>query len=71
LECAKAGNAVNLVRRLEALARSMEEIAVCSRQIAVFFPADTIRPGSDFMLLRVPTKQTIYTLILPHTYFEE
>jgi len=56
---------------LKALAKNMEQIAVCSRQVAVFFPADTIKTLGDFGLQGLSTEQTIFSLVPPHTYFEE
>jgi hypothetical protein len=41
---------------------------VRSRQIAVFFPADTIRPGGDFVLQRLPTKQTNFSLVPTYAF---
>jgi hypothetical protein len=71
LECARASSAVNLLSRLEALAKSMEQIAVCSRQVTVFFLSNPIKPLGDFVLQHLPIKQKIFSLALPHTHFGE
>jgi adenylate cyclase len=71
LECDKASSAVDLISRLEALAKSMEQIAVCSRQVAALFPAGTTKPLGSFVLQGIPNEQTIFSLIPPHTDFRE
>jgi hypothetical protein len=43
----------------------MEQIAVCSRQVAVFFPADTIKKLGDFVLQGPSTEQMIFSLVPP------
>ncbi|MGF9761823.1 hypothetical protein AAII07_42245 [Microvirga sp. 0TCS3.31] len=68
MDRAKASSTTNLISRLEALAKSMEQIAVCSRQVAVFFPADTIKPLGSFVLQGIPNEQTIFSLTPPHTH---
>jgi len=49
----------------------MEQIAVCSRQVEVFFPADPIKTLGGFGLQGLSTEQTIFSLVPAHTYFEE
>ena len=57
------GPTVNLISRLEAVAKSMREIAVCSREMAAFFPADTIRPLGNFVLSGIPNEQMIFAMV--------
>ena len=66
LDFTVVGPTVNLISRLEVVAKSMKEIAVCSREMAAFFPADTMRPLGNFVLPGIPTEQTIFALISPY-----
>ena len=68
LDFTVVGPTVNLISRLEAVAKSMKQIAVCSREMAAFFPADTIRPLGSFVLQGIPNEQTIFSLVSPHTH---
>ncbi len=56
---------------MKVLAKSMEQIAVCSRHVEVFFPADTIKTLGDFGLQGLSTEQIIFSLAPAYTYFEE
>jgi hypothetical protein len=49
---------------LEAVAKSMKQVAVCSREMAAFFPADTIQSLGSFVLQGIPNEQTIFSLAL-------
>jgi adenylate cyclase len=71
LDFTVVGPTVNLISRLEAVAKSMKQIAVCSREMAAFFPADTIKPLGSFVLQGIPNEQTIFSLVSPHTHFRE
>jgi len=66
LDFTVVGPTVNLISRLEAVAKSMKQIAVCSREMASFFPTDTIWPLGNFVLQGIPAEQTIFALILPY-----
>ena len=68
LDFTVVGPTVNLISRLEAVAKSMKQIAVCSREMAAFFPADAIKPLGNFVLQGIPKEQTIFSLIPPHTH---
>jgi adenylate cyclase len=69
LDFTVVGPTVNLISRLEAVAKSMDQSAVCSREMAAFFPADTIRPLGNFVLQGIPNQQTIFSLVPLHTQF--
>ncbi|MPR13372.1 hypothetical protein FS320_41770 [Microvirga tunisiensis] len=65
------GPTVNFISRLEAVAKSMDQSAVCSREMAAFVPADTIRPLGNFVLQGIPNEQTIFSLVPLHPQFGE
>jgi adenylate cyclase len=71
LDFTVVGPTVNLISRLEAVAKSTNQSAVCSREVVGFFPADTIKPLGSFALQGIPDKQTIFSLVLPHARAEE
>jgi adenylate cyclase len=71
LDFTVVGPTVNLISRLEAVAKRMNQIAVCSREVAGFFPADTIRSLGSFALQGIPNEQTIFGLVLPHAQADE
>jgi adenylate cyclase len=66
LDFTVVGPTVNLISRLEAVAKSIKQIAVCSREVAMFFPADTVRSLGSFVLQGIPNEQTIFGLVFPH-----
>jgi adenylate cyclase len=71
LDFTVVGPTVNLISRLEAVAKSMNQSAVCSREVAGFFPVDTIKSLGSFALQGIPQEQTIFGLVLPHAQAEE
>jgi adenylate cyclase len=66
LDFTVVGPTVNLISRLEAVAKSMNQIAICSGEVAAFFPADTLNPLGSFVLPGIPNEQTIFGLIVPN-----
>jgi adenylate cyclase len=65
LDFTVVGPTVNLISRLEAVAKRMNQVAVCSGEVAAFFPADTMKPLGSFVLPGIPNEQTIFGLIVP------
>ncbi|MBQ0818675.1 adenylate/guanylate cyclase domain-containing protein, partial [Microvirga sp. HBU67558] len=71
LDFTVVGPTVNLISRLEAVAKSMRQVAVCSREMAAYFPADTIQPLGSFVLEGIPNKQMIFALVPPYAEAKE
>lgn len=65
LDFTVVGPTVNFVSRLEAVAKSANAAAVCSREVAGCFPADTTRRLGTFTLPGIPNAQAIFELIAP------
>lgn len=65
LDFTVVGPTVNLISRLEAVAKRMNQVAVCSGEVAAFFSADTMQPIGSFVLPGIPNEQTIFGLIVP------
>ncbi|MGF9762924.1 adenylate/guanylate cyclase domain-containing protein [Microvirga sp. 0TCS3.31] len=66
LDFTVVGPTVNLISRLEAVAKSLNQVAVCSGEVAAFFSADTVKPLGSFVLPGIPNEQTIFGLTLPN-----
>jgi adenylate cyclase len=65
LDFTVVGPTVNFVCRLEAVAKSTNSVAVCSREMAACFPADTTRRLGTFTLPGIPDEQAIFELVAP------
>jgi adenylate cyclase len=65
LDFTVVGPTVNFVSRMEAIAKSASCAAVCSREVAAFFPADATSPLGTFALQGIPDEQTIFKLLVP------
>jgi adenylate cyclase len=65
LDFTVVGPTVNFVSRLEAVAKSANAAAVCSREVAACFPADTTRGLGSFMLPGIQDAQAVFELIAP------
>jgi adenylate cyclase len=63
LDFTVVGPTVNFACRLEAIAKSTNSAAVCSRDVAVCFPADTTQGLGTFTLPGIPDAQAIFELI--------
>jgi adenylate cyclase len=59
------GPTVNFVSRLEAVAKIANAAAVCSREVAACFPADTTRRLGTFKLPGIPDEQAIFEQVPP------
>jgi adenylate cyclase len=44
----------------------MNQVAICSGEVAAFFPADTMKPLGSFVLPGIPNEQTTFRLIVPN-----
>jgi adenylate cyclase len=67
LDFTVVGPTVNLVSRLEAIAKSTGSAAVCSREVAASFPADATSLLGTFTLPGIPDEQSIFELRVPST----
>ena len=65
LDFTVVGPTVNFVSRLEAVAKSTNSVAVCSREVAACFPADTTRRLGTFALQGISEAQAIFELVAP------
>jgi len=65
LDFTVVGPTVNFVSRLEAVAKSTNSAAVCSREVAACFPSDTTRRLGTFTLPGIPDEQAVFELIAP------
>jgi adenylate cyclase len=65
LDFTVVGPTVNIVSRLEAVAKSTNCPAVCSREVAALLPAEAISPLGSFAFKGVPDEQTIFKLLAP------
>jgi adenylate cyclase len=65
LDFTVVGPTVNFVSRMEAIAKGASCAAVCSREVAAFFPADATSPLGTFALQGIPDEQTIFKLLVP------
>ncbi len=63
LDFTVVGPTVNFVSRLEAVAKSTNSAAVCSREFAACFPADTTRRLGTFTLPGIPDAQAVFELV--------
>jgi adenylate cyclase len=62
LDFTVVGPTVNLVSRLEMIAKSTSHVAVCSREVAALLPAEAARALGTFALRGVPDEQTVFQL---------
>jgi adenylate cyclase len=62
LDFTVVGPTVNLVSRLETVAKSTSHVAVCSREVAALLPVGAARPLGTFALRGVPDEQTVFRL---------
>jgi adenylate cyclase len=62
LDFTVVGPTVNLVSRLEMVAKSTGNVAVCSREVAAILPAEAARALGTFALRGVPDEQTVFQL---------
>jgi len=65
LDFTVVGPTVNFLSRLEAIAKSTNSAAVCSREVAAGFPPDATRRLGAFTLPGIPDEQTIFALAAP------
>jgi adenylate cyclase len=65
LDFTVVGPTVNLVSRLEALAKSTDNAAICSREAAALLPAGTAEILGTFKLKGVLGEQVVFTLHEP------
>jgi adenylate cyclase len=70
LDFTVVGPTVNVVSRLEAVAKSTNCTAICSREVAALLPAQTISPLGTFALKGVPGDQAIFKLLAGPTHRE-
>ena len=62
LDFTVVGPTVNLVSRLEMVAKSTSKVAVCSREVAALLPAEAASALGTFALRGVPDEQTVFQL---------
>lgn len=62
LDFTVVGPTVNLVSRLEMVAKSTSKVAVCSREVAALLPAEAASAFGTFALRGVPDVQTVFQL---------
>jgi len=62
LDFTVVGPTVNLVSRLEVIAKSTNTVAVCSREMAALLPADATMSLGSFPLKGLSDKQMVFTL---------
>jgi adenylate cyclase len=65
LDFTVVGPTVNVVSRMEAVAKSANCPAVCSREVAALLPAEAVSPLGTFALKGIPDDQTIFKLLSP------
>ncbi|PVE20366.1 adenylate/guanylate cyclase domain-containing protein [Microvirga sp. KLBC 81] len=70
LDFTVVGPTVNFMSRLEAVAKSLNLTALCSREVAMFFPTDTTKPIGSFVLQGIPNEQMIFSLVSHHVQTE-
>jgi adenylate cyclase len=65
LDFTVVGPTVNVVSRMEAIAKSANCPAVCSREVAALLPTEAVSPLGTFALKGVPDDQTVFQLLAP------
>ena len=62
LDFTVVGPTVNLLSRLEAFAKSTDNVAVCSREVATLLPSEATRALGTITLKGVPHEQVVFSL---------